>query len=300
MSTPAKTRIGYIGLGDMGMPIAGKLLDAGFELTVCDSNPVAAQKMADRGARVLPTPADVASDAEIVFSCLPAPAISEEVAFGDKGIVHGRRIRVYIENSTIGQAAMQRIAAGMAARGIGLLDAPVSGGPTGAAAGRLSCFVSGSDEHYGFAQAALRGMCDRLFHIGKTPGQSQVLKLANNLINAASLTISSEMLAMATRAGIDPAVAIDVINASTGRNRATEQTIKEQILTGRYSVGARLDILAKDVDLAIAEAESLGASHMASDGVQAVWRAAMAQGRGKEDLTRIQQFIVSQGKEQAS
>jgi len=292
----SNTRIGYIGLGDMGMPIAGKLLAAGFQLTVCDRNPAVTAAMAARGAHVAATPREVADACEIVFACLPAPAISEEVASGANGVAQGSMVKVYIENSTIGAQAMRRIAQGMGARGIGLLDAPVSGGPTGVAAGRLSCFVSGANPHFKLAEAALTGMCDRLFHIGETPGQSQVLKLANNLINAASLTISSEMLAMATRAGIDPVVAIDVINASTGRNRATEQTIKEQVLTGKYSVGARLDILAKDVDLAIAEAEGLGASHMAADGVQAVWRAAMAGGHGKEDLTRIQQFIVAQGR----
>ena len=293
---PHPTRIGYIGLGDMGLPIAGKLLAAGFELSVCDLNPAATQKMAERGARVLATPAEVASDAEIVFACLPAPAISEQVAFGADGVVHGGKLKVYIENSTIGAQVMRRIADSMAQRGIGLLDAPVSGGPTGAAAGRMSCFVSGADAHYRFAEAALAGMCDRLFHIGETPGQSQVLKLANNLINAACLTVSSEMLAMATRAGIDPAVALDVINASTGRNRATEQTLKDQVLTGRYATGARLDILAKDVDLAIAEAEGLGASHTAADGVQRVWQAAMAAGHGKQDLSRIERFIAAQGR----
>ena len=291
-------RIGYIGLGDMGMPIAGKLLAAGFQLTVCDTNPAAADKMAARGARVAATAQEVANECEVVFACLPTPAISEEVALGPNGVVNGTRVKVYIENSTIGAQTMRRIAQGMAARNIGLLDAPVSGGPTGLAAGRMSCFVSGANAHYKIAEAALAGMCDRLFHIGEIPGQSQVLKLANNLINAANLTIASEMLAMATRAGIDPAVAIDVINASTGRNRATEQTIKDQIITGKYAVGARLDILAKDVDLAIAEAQGLGASHTASDGVQAVWRAAMAEGRGKQDLTRIQQYIVAQGRQE--
>lgn len=292
----ALRRIGYIGLGDMGMPIAGKLLTAGFELTVCDRNPAVTQAMAARGARVAATPKDVADECEIVFACLPAPAISEEVAFGDKGVGQGSKIRLYIENSTIGAASMRRIAESMAVRGIGMLDAPVSGGPTGAAAGRLSCFVAGSDGHYASAQDALRGMCDRLFHIGKTPGQSQVLKLANNLINAANLTIASEMLAMATRAGIDLATAVEVINASTGRNRSTEDTFKSQIINGKYSVGARLDILAKDVALAVAEAETLGASHVATDGVHAVWARAMAEGHGREDLTRIQQFIVAQGR----
>ena len=296
MSASSKSRIGYIGLGDMGMPIAGKLLAAGFDLTVCDRNPAVTDAMAKRGARVVATPKAVADECEIVFSCLPAPAISEDVAFGENGVVHGSKIKIYIENSTIGAASMRRIVQGMGQRGIGMLDAPVSGGPTGVAAGRLSCFASGSDEHYAFAEAALRGMCDRLFHIGKTPGQSQVLKLANNLINAANFTIASEMLAMTTRAGIDLAAAVEVINVSTGRNRATEETFKSQIINGKYSVGARLDILAKDVALAIAEAESLGASHMAADGVQAVWAKAMAEGHGKEDLTRLQQFIVAQGR----
>jgi len=292
------TRIGYIGLGDMGMPLAGKLLEAGFELTVCDRNPAVTAAMAARGASVAAMPRAVADECTIVFSCLPTPAISQEVAFGADGVVHGSKVKVYIENSTIGAAALQRIAGEMARRDIGMLDAPVSGGPTGVVQKRLSCFVSGADEHFRFAEAALRGMCDRLFHIGNVVGQSQVLKLANNLMNAANLTIASEMLAMATRAGIDPAVSLDVINASTGRSRATEQTLKDQIITGRYSAGARLDILAKDVDLALAEAKHLGVSHVASDGVQAVWRAAMAAGMAKEDLTRIEQFIVAQGRKE--
>lgn len=292
----ARTRVGYIGLGDMGRPIALRLLAAGFDLTVCDRNPAATERLAAQGARVAGTPAEVASEAEIVFACLPAPAISEAVAGGPEGVVHGDKVRVYIENSTIGAATMQRIAAVMAARRIGLLDAPVSGGPLGAAAGRMSCFVAGGDADYAHAEAALRGMCDRLFHIGTTPGQSQVLKLANNLINAACLTISSEMLQMAASAGIDRQTALDVINASTGRNRATEETLQRQVVSGRYATGARLDILAKDVALAIAEADAQGVSHTAADGVQAVWQAAMAAGRGPDDLSRIYDFIATQAR----
>lgn len=291
-------RIGYIGLGDMGMPIAGKLLAAGIDLTVCDRNPAAAERMATRGARVLSSPREVANECEIVFSCLPGLAVSEEVAFGESGVIHGSAIKVYIENSTIGAATMRRIADGLAAHDIGVLDAPVSGGPLGAAAGRMSCFVSGSDAHYAFAENALRAMCDRLFHIGKTPGQSQVLKLANNLMNAANMTHACEMLAMTTRAGIDMAKALEVINVSTGRSRVTEQTMLEQIANGKYAVGARLEIVAKDVALAVTEAESLGVSHTAADGVKAVWTAAMAAGRGKDDLSRIEQFITAQARKQ--
>lgn len=295
--TPVRTkpRLGYIGLGAMGQPIALRLLAAGFALTVCDRHPAAAERLAAAGARVAATPAEVASEAETVFACLPSPAVSEQVAGGPQGVVHGSAVRLYIENSTIGAASMQRIAAALAPRGIGLLDAPVSGGPLGAAAGRMSCFVAAAEADYAQAEPALRAMCDRLFHIGATPGQSQVLKLANNLLNAACLTISSEMLQMAVRAGIPAATALEVVNASTGRNRATEETLKAQILTGRYGTGARLDILAKDVDLALAEAAHLGAPHAASQGVQAVWQAAMQAGRGGEDLSRIYDFIAAQG-----
>jgi 3-hydroxyisobutyrate dehydrogenase-like beta-hydroxyacid dehydrogenase len=289
-------RIGYIGLGDMGMPIASKLLAAGLDLTVCDRNPAAAERFATRGARVLASPREVANECEIVFSCLPGLAISEEVALGENGVVHGSAIKVYIENSTIGAATMRGIAEVLAAHAIGVLDAPVSGGPLGAAAGRLSCFVAGADAHYAFAEKALSAMCDRLFHIGQTPGQSQVLKLANNLMNAANMTHACEMLAMTTRAGIDMAKALEVINVSTGRSRVTEQTMLEQIVSGKYAVGARLDIVAKDVALAVAEAEALGVSHTAADGVNAVWTAAMAAGRGKEDLSRIEQFITAQAR----
>lgn len=288
--------VGYIGLGDMGGPIARRLAASGFSLTVCDRNPEAAARLAAAGATVVATPAEVASAADIVFACLPSPAVSEQVALGPEGVVHGTRMTLYVENSTIGADMLRRIAAGLRERGIGMLDAPVSGGPIAAAEGRMSCFVAAATADFARAEPVLRGMCDRLFHIGQTPGQSQVLKLANNLLNAACLTVSCEMLEMAVRAGIDMATALEVLNVSTGRNRATEETIPRQVLSGRYATGARLDILAKDVGLALAEAEGLGAPHTASDAVGTVWQAAMAAGLGGDDLSRIQQFIAAQGR----
>lgn len=288
-------RLGFIGVGDMGRPLALRLLRAGFALTVCDTNPAALAVLQAAGAQVAATPAQTATQAELVFACLPAPAISEQVACGLDGVIHGTAIKLYAEMSTIGAATMRRIASALAERNIGVLDAPVSGGPRGEANGRLTCFVAAARTHYDRATAALQGLSDRLFHVGETPGQAQVLKLANNMLNAGNLTLACEMVLMAKRAGIDAAMAIEVINASTGRSRATEDTFKAQILSGAFHSGARLNILQKDVVLAVTEAAALGAAHGAADAVRATWDAAAAAGRGPDDLSTIYRFIDEQG-----
>lgn len=287
--------LGFIGIGDMGRPLALRLVRAGFTLTMCDTNPAALAVLQAAGAQVTTTPAETASKAELVFACLPTPAISEKVAYGQDGVIHGTMIKRYVEMSTIGAATMQRIAANLGERGIAVLDAPVSGGPTGEASGRLTCFVASARTDFERATVALQGLSDRLFHVGETPGQAQVLKLANNMLSAGNLALACEMVLMARRAGIDPAVAIDVINASTGRSRATEETFKARILPGTFNTGARLSILEKDVMLAVTEAKRLGAAHGISDAVCATWETAAASGRGSDDLSTIYHFIEEEG-----
>lgn len=287
-----KMQLGMIGVGDMGRPLALRLLRAGFELAVHDTNAAAVADLVAQGATAGQSAQDVASRAGIVFACLPSPAVSEQVALGAGGVIHGTAVRHYIEMSTIGSASMERIASGLAARDIAVLDAPVSGGPTGERAGRLTCFVAAPRAHFEQAEQALQGLSDRLFHVGERPGQAQVLKLANNMLNAANLSLAIEMVLMARRAGIDEAMAIEVINASTGRNRATEETFKAQILSGAFNTGAKLSILHKDVVLASEQARSLGVEHSAADAVRKLWDAAVEQGHGAEDLSRIYHFIA--------
>ena len=294
MSTPTQFTVGFIGLGDMGRPMAMRLLKAGIAMVVCDRNAVATQDFVARGAKAVQSGRDVADLADLVFTCLPSPAISEAVALGDDGLVHGKRMRWYAESSTSGPETVARIAAGLAPLGVQTLDAPVSGGPRAEAAGRLTCFVAAPPEAFEAARPVLSIMSDKLYHVGHKPGQSQVLKLANNLLNAACLTISSEMVLMAQAADIDLNVALEVINASTGRNRATEDTLLTQVATGKFHTGARLDILHKDVQLALKEADRLGVSSTASQGVLTVWDQAMAAGLGAIDLTRIYEFIAEQ------
>ncbi|MET4580449.1 NAD(P)-dependent oxidoreductase [Ottowia thiooxydans] len=288
-------RLGFIGVGDMGRPLARRLLRAGFALTVHDTNDQALAAIVADGADAAPSAQAVADAVEIVFACLPSPTISERVALGEHGVAQGSRVRHYIEMSTIGGATMERLAQGLGERRIGLLDAPVSGGPTGERAGRLTCFVATPRAQFEACEAALRGMSDRLFHVGERPGQAQVLKLANNMLNAANLTLAIEMVLMAGRAGIDEATAIEVINVSTGRSRATEETFKAQILNRSFSTGARLDILAKDTELAIKQARTLGTPHHAATAVQQLWTQAVTEGHGSDDLSRIYEFIAQAG-----
>jgi len=286
-------RLGFIGVGDMGGPLARRLLRAGIPLAVHDINPAAVDAMVALGAQAATSPQDVASRAELVFACLPSPSISEQVALGEGGVIHGTAIRQYVEMSTIGAATLEAIAAALARRALAVLDAPVSGGPTGERAGRLTCFVAAPRAEFERAEPALRALSDRLFHVGERPGQAQVLKLANNMLNAANLALAVEMVLMARRAGVSEATAIEVINASTGRSRATEETFKNQILSGAFATGARLDILAKDVELAVQQARSLGIEHSAAEAVRSLWAQAVAQGHGPEDLSRIYHFIAA-------
>lgn len=287
-------RLGFIGLGDMGRPMALRLLRKGFVLTVHDTRAAAMAEFTAAGAHAADSPRAVASQAEVVFACLPSPAVSEAVALGADGVVHGSAVRQYVEMSTSGSAALECIDIGMRARGIAVLDAPVSGGPTGERAGRLTCFVAARRADYEAVEPALLGLADRLFHIGERPGQAQVLKLANNMLNAANLTLAVEMVQMAARAGIDAATTIEVINASTGRSRATEETYKTQILSGRFHTGARLSILQKDVGLAVEQAQALGIEHSAARAVRDLWDQAVAQGWGDQDLSRIHHFIAGE------
>ncbi|MBB3181033.1 NAD(P)-dependent oxidoreductase [Variovorax sp. Sphag1AA] len=289
----AKIRVGMIGLGSMGRPLAGRLLQSGFEVVAFDVDAPAVAELVQRGALPGSSPMDVASRTEIVLACLPSPEVSERVALGADGIVQGTCVRQYVEMSTIGVDSMQRIESALAKRSIALLDAPVSGGRIGAANGRLTCFVAGPRAHFDTASPALRGLCDRLFHIGERPGQAQVLKLANNMLNAANLCLAVEMILMARKAGIDEATAVEVINVSTGRSRATEETFKTQILTGAFDTGGKLAIAHKDVVLAVEQARKLGVEHSVAHAACGLWQAAAEAGHGGEDLSRIYQFVAA-------
>ncbi len=249
--------LGFVGLGRMGGPMVGRLLDAGHRVTVFDTSAAAIGPLAERGATRAASAADVASAVEIVLISLPTPEIVQQVALGPGGIIEGKRVKTLIDLSTTGPGTTTRVAAGLAGRGIQLVDSPVSGGVKGAREGTLAVMVACPKATFETVEPILRTF-GKVFFVGEKPGLGQVVKLGNNLLSVAALAISSEALAMGVKAGVDPKVMIEVINAGTGRNSATVDKFPRSILTGTFAHGFATGLSYKDVRLCVDEAEALG------------------------------------------
>ena len=193
--------VGFLGLGQMGAAIAERLEGGDARLHVFDPNPVAVAPFVLRGAVDAGSAAAVARAAPIVFACLPTAAVSEQVA---AEVAASRTLRIYVEMSTIGSAAMARIAQSLAVRGITLVDCPISGGPKGARAGTLSVIAAGPRAALDEIRPLLARIGRNVFEVGERPGQAQLMKLVNNLISAANMAAAFEALVLGAKGGLDP------------------------------------------------------------------------------------------------
>jgi 3-hydroxyisobutyrate dehydrogenase-like beta-hydroxyacid dehydrogenase len=234
--------------------MASRLLAAGHSVTVFDPSAAATAALVAKGARAAASAAEAARSSDIVMVSLPSPAVLRTVA-SDIAAVAG--VSIFVDLSTSGPAASQAAAATLAPAGITLVDAPVSGGVKGAAAGTLTLMVAGAPAAVARAKPLLEAF-GRVIVVGEKPGLGQTLKLANNLMSAASLAIASEAMAMGVKAGLDPAVMLEVINASSGRNSATQDKIPKHVLNRRFDFGFANALSFKDVRLCLEEAEGLG------------------------------------------
>ena len=238
----------------MGGPMASRLLAAGHAVTVYDPSATAVAGLVARGATAAASAVGAATGSHIVMASLPSPATVRALA-AEIAAVAG--VKVFVDLSTSGPAASAAVAATLAPAGIEVVDAPVSGGVKGAAAGTLTLMVSGGAQ----AVARTRPLLEqfgRVIVVGEKPGLGQTLKLANNLMSAASMAIASEAMAMGVKAGLDPAVMLEVINASSGRNSATQDKIPKHVLNRRFDFGFANALSFKDVRLCLEEAEALG------------------------------------------
>ncbi len=249
--------VGFIGIGRMGGAMAERLLRAGYAVTVHDSNDSAARALQDAGAVRASSPAAVASQARVVLASLPTPRAVLEVVSGTNGIRDGSAVRTFIDLSTSGAAAAIAIDRALQERGISSLDAPVSGGVAGARAGTLAIMVSGPRVAFAEVEPLLAHL-GRLFFVGEKPGLGQTLKLANNLMSQAAIAITSEALALGVKAGLDPQLMLDVLNASSGRNTASADKFPKHVLTRGFDFGFSTGLALKDVRLCLEEAASLG------------------------------------------
>ena len=263
----SQQNVGFIGVGRMGGPMARRLLEAGFGVTVYDTSEAVLAGLEKLGARRAESPAAVASAAEIVIGSLPTPPIVQAVALGPKGVIEGSQVKIFIDVSTTGSVYAKRIAEGLAKKGIVQVDAPVSGGVKGAENGTLAVMVSCSDEIYARVQAIL-AVIGKLFHVGKEPGQGQTMKLMNNLLSATAMAISSEAVVMGVKAGLDPQMIVDVINAGSGRNSATQDKIPRCVIPRTFDFGFALALLNKDVRLCMEEADAMGVPMIVGNSVR--------------------------------
>jgi 3-hydroxyisobutyrate dehydrogenase-like beta-hydroxyacid dehydrogenase len=287
---PVTLPIGFVGLGQMGGPMTRRLLAAGYGLVVHDVRAEAIEALVGEGTEAARSPAEVAARSEVVLVSLPTPQVVREVALGPDGLIRGRAIRIYVDLSTTGQEVAVEVAEALGERGIVTLDAPVSGGVRGAVDGTLAVMAAGPAPVLESVQGLLE-VFGRVFHVGARPGLGQLMKLANNFLSATAIAATAEAVVLGVKGGLDPATMLDVINASTGRNTASEDKFPRQVLTGRYAAGFTTGLLTKDLGLCTAAAAALGVSMPVAAEVHAQWQRAVAELGADADITRIVALI---------
>jgi 2-hydroxy-3-oxopropionate reductase len=249
------------------------------------------QPLLDRQARRATSPKDLADRCEIVFVSLPTLPAFREVAFGKDGLAEGSALKLLVNTCTVGVPFVQEVEREMAARGVTLVDCPISGGPPGARAGTLSVMVSGDPAAVERVRPMISLWGRTLNVAGDKPGAAQVLKLTNNILSAVALAATAEAFVMGAKGGLDPEVMVAAISAGSGRNSAVADKFPRSVLTRNFDYGAEMHIIMKDIDLAIAQGEALGVPMWVCEAARLVFKHAMHKGAEKEDLTAIVKYI---------
>jgi 3-hydroxyisobutyrate dehydrogenase len=284
------TRVAFIGLGTMGLPMARNLLAAGHELVAVDADP---NRAALLGVRVAATPAEAAHASAVALLSLPSPAAVEGVVLGPSGLRAGARHGFAVVDMSTGPPALARTLAEELGRvGIDALDAPVSGGPHGADAGSLTVMVGGSREAFEAQHPLFEALGSLVVHVGPA-GAGQAAKLCNNLIAGATMVAIAEACAVAEREGIDPTVLYDLLTRSTGDSRVLrtrfpiEGVSPEHPASRDYEPLFSLDLMAKDLELALGLAAAHGVDAPVASTSRERYKEAQAQGAGALDYSAV-------------
>lgn len=280
-------RVGLIGVGAIGSPIATALIEAGHALAVHDVREEATAPLVARGAIRCDSPAAVGDVARTIFTSLPGPQILRDVVTGPRGLLEGTSLATLIDLSTVGSTVCGELAPLLAEAGLDYLDAPVSGGVSGAQARTLAVMASGERAVFERSLPLLKTFGAKVFWIGPNVGHGQTAKLINNLLSATAVAATSEAMAFAVRAGLDPTTLLDAINAGSGRNTATADKFPRQVLTRDFAAGFRLDLMAKDVGLCLDEARSRKAPMILGSAVEALWDLAALEAADDADHTEF-------------
>ncbi|ANN66872.1 3-hydroxyisobutyrate dehydrogenase [Bordetella bronchialis] len=286
------SNIAFIGLGNMGTPMALNLIKAGRQLAVHDLLPANMDKLAAAGARAAATARDAVAGADIVITMLPASQHVEGLYLGGDLLAHIDPRALVIECSTIAPESARKVAAAAQARGISMLDAPVSGGTAGAAAGTLTFIVGGEDQALARARPVLEQMGKNIFHAGPA-GAGQVAKICNNMLLGILMAGTAEALSLGVANGLDPKVLSDIIAKSSGRNWATELynpwpgVMEHAPASKGYAGGFGSDLMLKDLGLAGEAAQATRASIPLGALARNLYALHGAAGHGKLDFSSI-------------
>jgi 3-hydroxyisobutyrate dehydrogenase-like beta-hydroxyacid dehydrogenase len=284
-------RLGFIGLGAMGFHMATRLAEAGYPLAIFDTRREVLESFRGQDVRIQPSPTEVANHADVVLVSLPSPHAAKEVALGQNGLIHGKRIKIYIDLSTTGESVAGEIGEALLGKGIQVLDSPVSGGVPGAQTGTLSLMIAGDKSIYDECHPMLSHIGSKIFYIGSKVGQAQAMKVINNLLSSAALALTSEAMVLGVKAGLDPSIMIDVLNVSSGRNSATQDKFKRSILNRKFDYGFKTGLAYKDIKLYLELAEKLNVPMFLGSAVGSFWKYVLTQGGENEDNTCVIKYI---------
>jgi 3-hydroxyisobutyrate dehydrogenase len=284
------TRIGFVGLGNMGRPMAERLLGAGFALAVADRDPARVQAFAGRAAAPASL-AELGRASEFVITILPdGEAVRGVVAGPGDCVADGLGAgSVVIDMSSASPVGTRALGQTLAARGIALVDAPVSGGVKRAEDGSLAIMTGGDPAVVERCRPVLAAIGKQIFLAGSL-SCGHAMKALNNYVSAAGLVAASEAVAIGRRFGLDPAVMVDILNASTGRNNSTENKLKQQVLSGSFGSGFGLSLMAKDLRTALELAEATATPVPLAAACIALWNAAeerLGQGADHTEIARL-------------
>jgi 2-hydroxy-3-oxopropionate reductase len=279
-------RIGFIGLGIMGKPMASNLLAAGFSLTVYNRSPGAVDELVAQGAAPAGSPRDAAATSDVVITMLPDSPDVEAVVLGPEGVADGiREGSLYIDMSTIAPATSRRVAAVLSDHGVDAVDAPVSGGEAAAQSGNLSIMAGGSEEALGRARPIFEVLGKATTHIGPA-GAGQVAKAANQVVVALTIQAVAEALVLARKAGVDPARVREALLGGFAQSRILDLH-GQRMLDGNYEPGFKLGLHRKDLAIALQLGREEHAPLFATAQAAELMDALLAQGEGDRDHSAL-------------
>jgi 2-hydroxy-3-oxopropionate reductase len=283
-------RIGFIGLGIMGRPMAQNLLQSGYELTVHNRSPEKAQELGEAGASVASSPREVAHKSDILITMLPDSPQVREVVAGEDGVLEGiHEDALLIDMSTISPVVTEELAQAVKEKSASMLDAPVSGGDAGAIEGTLSIMVGGEEEDFQRAMPLLEAMGKTITHVGPT-GAGQVVKAANQVVVALTIEAVSEALVLGSAGGVSPKKILDVLGGGLAGNKVMEVK-REKFLSHTFEPGFRSELHHKDLGIALAAGREYGVVLPVTAIVDQMLLSMRRKGWGGEDHSALLRII---------